>query len=137
MAANSKYSKTLYRQLWVFRIIDWVCLFLPTIIYVFIALFDSGVVVYGKVAVSASVIMALIFTLINIVTKKKISCVIWILMVGLIVALHDLVLPLVIIMAITSALHDFLLQPLVETYKTAYISSRTDDDKREFEKLNP
>lgn len=137
MAAKSKYSKTLYRQFWLYRILDWVCLFLPTIIYVFIALFDTGVVVYGKIAVSATVIMALIFTFVNIVAKKKISCVIWILMVGLIVALHDLVLPLVIIMAVTSALHDFVLAPLVETFKTAYISSRTDDNKREFEKLNP
>lgn len=131
---KNKFTSTLYKQLWLYRLLDWACLFLPTIIYVFIALFDTGVVIYGKVAVSASVIMALIFTVINIVAKKKITCVIWILMIGLIVALNNLVLPLIIIMAITSAMHDFLLGPLTETYRTAYLASKTDDKKREFEK---
>lgn len=35
--AKSEYTKTLQRQFWLFRILDWICLFLPTIIYVFVA----------------------------------------------------------------------------------------------------
>jgi len=134
--AKSEYTKTLQRQFWLFRILDWICLFLPTIIYVFIAWFDTGVLVYGKVAVTGTVLIAAILTAFNILMKKRLTCIIWIALIGLAVAFREFLFPLIVIMAVTSCIHDFLLAPLVDTFKVKLISSKTDDDKKAFEAKN-
>lgn len=131
--AKSEYTKTLIRQFWLYRILDWICLFSPTIIYVFIALFSGGVTVTGKVTVVGTVLIALVLTIFNIIMKKRLTCIIWIGLIGLYVAFKEALLPLIVIMAITSVMHDFLLAPLTETYKTKMLASKTDDDKKEFE----
>ena len=133
---KSEYTKTLEKQLTLFRIFDWICLFLPTIIYVFIAWFDTGVTVAGKVSVAGTVLIALILTVFNIIAKKNLTCVIWIVLIGLFVAFERFLIPLIFIMAITSALHDFLLGPLTATYSTKVIASKTEDERKAFESVN-
>lgn len=133
---KSKYTETLEKQLILFRIFDWICLFLPTIVYVFIAWFDSGITVAGKVSVAGTVLIALILTVFNIIAKKNLTCVIWIVLIGLFVAFKEFLIPLIFIMAITSAIHDFLLGPLTETYNTKVIASRTEDERKAFESVN-
>lgn len=133
---KSKYTETLEKQFILFSIFDWICLFLPTIIYVFIAWFDSGITVPGKVAVAGTVLIALILTVFNIIAKKNLTCVIWIVLIGLFVAFDQFLIPLIFIMAITSAIHDFLLGPLVETYKMKVVASKTEDERKAFESVN-
>lgn len=130
----SDYTKALKNKYLWFKVLDWLCLFAPTIIYVIVALFSTGVVVTGKVAIVSTVLIALILTLFNIIVKKKISCIPWILLIGLHIAFSEYLFPLIIIMAITSALHDFLLMPLVNSYKIKVISSKTIDDREAFSK---
>lgn len=134
--AKSAYTKTLAKQFWLFRILDWLCLFLPTIIYVFMAWFDDGVLVYGKVAVTGTVLIAAILTVFNIIMKKRLTCIIWVALIGLFVAFEKVLFPLIVIMAVTSFLHDFLLAPLVDTFKVKLLASKTDDEKRAFEAKN-
>ena len=133
---KSEYTKTLEKQLTLFRIFDWICLFLPTIIYVFIAWFDTGVTVAGKVTVAGTVLIALILTVFNIIAKKNLTCVIWIVLIGLFVAFERFLIPLIFIMAVTSCIHDFLLGPLVETYRVKVLSSKTEDERKAFESVD-
>lgn len=133
MSAKSEYTKTLCKQYWLYLILDWTCLFAPTIIYVFIALFSTGVTTTGKVSVVGTVLIAGILTIFNIIMKKRLTCIIWITCIGLYIAFTEYLLSLVIIMAVTSAIHDFILAPLVDTYKVKKISAKTDDDRKAFE----
>ena len=134
---KSKYTKTLEKQLTLFRIFDWICLFLPTIIYVFIAWLDTGIVtVAGKVTVAGTVLIALILTVFNIIAKKNLTCVIWIVLMGLFLAFERFLFPLIFIMSITSAIHDFLLGPLVETYRFKVLASKTEDERKAFESVD-
>lgn len=133
---KSNYTKTLEKQLTLFRIFDWICLFLPTIIYVFIAWFDTGVTVAGKVSVAGTVLIALILTVFNIIAKKNLTCVIWIVLIGLFVAFERFLIPLIFIMAVTSCIHDFLLGPLTATYSTKVIASKTEDERKAFESVD-
>lgn len=128
---KSEYTKTYARQYWLYKILDWICLFAPVITYVFIALFDSGITVSGKVSVVGTVLIAAILTVFNIIAHRNLRCIIWIVLIGLYVAFKNYLLPLVIIMAVSSILDDFILGPLVAYYKSKVIASKTIDERIE------
>lgn len=127
--ANSEYTKNVRRQLWLYRIIDIMCLFLPVAVYVVIALTEDGVTVAGKVSVVGTVSIALILCVFNVVAQKKLRCPIWIILIGLYVAIQKYLLPLIIILAITTILDDLVLTPIISYYRTKLISSKTIDER--------
>ena len=111
--ASSNYTKRLRRNLWILRVTDWVLLFVPLIVYVFIALFDGGVTAAGRVSVVASVMIAIILTAFNVISQKKLRCPLWIVLIGLYVAVKEWLLPLIILLAVTSVLDDIIFAPLI------------------------
>lgn len=111
--ASSNYTKRLRRNLWILRVTDWVLLFVPLIVYVFIALFDGGVTAAGRVSVVASVMIAIILTAFNVISQKKLRCPLWIVLIGLYVAVKEWLLPLIILLAVTSVLDDLIFAPLI------------------------
>lgn len=131
--AVSEYTKKCRAKLWLYRILDWLCLFAPVIIYVVIALCDGGVVATGKIAVVGTVTIALVLTAINVLAQKRLRCPIWIVLLGLYVAIKEYLLPLIIILAITSILDDLVFTPLITYYYTATVSSKTMDARQEAE----
>lgn len=130
--ASSKFTKECRFKLWFFRILDWVCLAAPLIVYVIMAL-AGGAVVAAKVAVVSTVMVALILTAFNILAQKKLRCPIWIILIGLFVAIKQYLLPLIIILAITSVLDDLVFTPLISYYKTKLISNKAIDERIEDE----
>lgn len=126
---TTDYTKNVRRQLWLYRIIDIMCLFLPVAIYVVIALTEDGVTVAGKVSVVGTVAIALILCVFNVVAQKKLRCPIWIILIGLYVAIQKYLLPLIIILAITTILDDLILTPIISYYRTKLISSKTIDER--------
>ncbi len=70
---SSKYTRDARFKLWLFRILDWICLGLPIIIYVIIALAGDGLVAQ-KVAVVATTMVAIILTVVNIIAQKRLRC---------------------------------------------------------------
>lgn len=70
---SSKYTRDARFKLWLFRILDWICLGLPIIIYVIVALAGDGLVAQ-KVAVVATTMVAIILTVVNIVAQKRLRC---------------------------------------------------------------
>lgn len=130
----SKYTKECRFKLWLFRILDWICLVAPLIIYIIIALSSGEAVVVQKVAVVSTTMVAIILTAFNVLSQKKLRCPIWIILIGLFVAIRDYLMPLIIILAITSILDDLVFTPLIGYYKTKLISNKAMDERLPDEK---
>jgi len=127
--ASSRFTKECRFKLWFFRILDWICLAAPLIIYVIIALSSGDAIVAQKVAVVSTTMVALILTAFNVISQKKLRCPIWIVLIGLFVAVRDYLMPLIIILAITSVLDDLVFTPLISYYKTKLISNKAIDER--------
>lgn len=132
--AQSEYTKVSRIKLWLCRILDWICLFLPVIVYIGIALFTTGVSTSGKVAVVGTVVVALILTIFNVIAQKRLRCPIWIVLIGLFVAVKKWLLPLIIILAITSIMDDLLFTPLIAHYKAQLEANKVYDERSAAEK---
>jgi len=78
---------------------------------------------------------ALIFTIINVVFKYHMRSTIWILMIGLYVAVDNII-PLLIISAIATILDEFILSPLARHYKSKYVINKEIDKRIPNEPLN-
>ena len=82
----------------------------------------------SKVTLGVCFTTALILTIINVVFKYHMRSTIWILMIGLYVAVDNII-PLLIILAITTILDEFILTPLSRHYKSKYTINK-EIDKR-------
>ena len=131
--AQSTFTKNCRIKLWLYRILDWICLFAPVLVYICIALFSGGVAVLGKVSIVATVIIALVLTVINIIAQKRLRCPIWIILIGLYIAIQQYLMPLIIILAVTSVMDDLLFTPLIHYYYTKLVASKTIDEREEAE----
>lgn len=128
--ATSAFTKKSRTLLWTWRIIDWICLFLPLIVYVVIGLANGNVTTTAKVGLVGMLFMALIFTCINVIAQKNLRAPIWCLLLGIYIAMDKWLLPLIVILAITSILDDVLFTPVIHYYYTQTVASKT-IDKRE------
>lgn len=126
---GSKYTKTCRFKLWFFRILDWICLGAPLIIYVIVALANGEALVSQKVAVVSTAMIALMLTVFNAISQKNLRCPIWIILIGLFVAIRDYLMPLIIILAVTSILDDLVFTPLISYYRTKLISNKAMDER--------
>ena len=131
--ACSEFTKCCRRKLWFFRILDWVCLSLPLLVYLTMALADDGIKVGYKVAVVGTLVIAVILTIFNIIAQKRLRCPIWIILIGLFVAIRDHLLPLIIILSIVSVLDDLVFTPIIHYYYTKTVASKAIDQRLEAE----
>lgn len=132
----SNYTKKAWKVLWLLRLADFVFLFVPVIVYIVIALASGGVTVAGRVSVVASVMVSIILTSFNVITKRNLRSPRWIVLIGLYVAVREQLLPLVIMLAVTSVLDDIVFTPLIDHYKhvvetSLVIDRRMGDNLRE------
>lgn len=126
--AQSNYTKICRTKLWLYRILDVLCLCTPLLVYICVALGQEGLAVQ-KVALVGCLTIALILTVINVIAQKRLRCPIWIIIIGLYIVVQKLLLPLIIILAVTSVLDDLCFTPLIEYYRTKLIASKVDDDR--------
>lgn len=129
--AQSDYTKVTRKKLWLFRILDAICLFSPVIIYFFIGITSDGVTSLRKFALATMVTVALILTVVNVIAQKRLRCPIWIILVGLYIAIEKWLLPLIIILAVTSVMDDFLFTPIIAHYKQKLEASKVIDERKE------
>ena len=127
--AESNYTKVCRAKLWLYRSLDLIILFAPVIVYTIIALTKDGVTVPGRVAVVVSVCIALILSLFNIIAQKRLRCPIWIILIGLYVAIKEILLPLIIILAVVTVIDDLILTPLITYYRTKLITNKSIDER--------
>ena len=127
---GSEYTKVCRRKLWLYRILDALLLLGPLVYYFFVAVSKDGPLV-GKVSVVGTVAIALILTLFNVIAQKRLRCPIWIVLIGLFIAVRDYMLPLIIMLAVASVIDDLILTPLISYYRTKLISNKAIDDREE------
>lgn len=99
----------------------------PLLVYSIIGLFNAPPA--KAVTLTITLITVLIFTLINLIFKHRIRCTTFVLLAGIYAALGHIT-SLIIIMAITTALDEFVVVPLYHKYKNLY-TINNEIDKRE------
>lgn len=127
--AQSEFTKVTRLKLWAWRLIDWIVLFIPTIVYVFVGLFDEGTLGVEKFGLVSCVVVALIFTLFNVIAQKRLRCPLWILLIGLYIVMRDKLMPLIIILAVTTTMDDLVLTPLVQYYRSKLVAHKAIDER--------
>lgn len=113
----SQTTKSLKNKTYLFHILSWILTFLPILIWLGIALAKSNDVT--KTALAISVLVAFLLTLVNLLLKYSIRSTIWILLIGIYVALKDIT-PLLIIIAVCTIIDEFIVHPLYKHYKERY-----------------
>ena len=113
----SQATKSLKTKTYIFHFLSWVLTFLPILIWLGIALAKSNDVT--KTALAISVLIAFLLTLVNLLLKYSIRSTIWILLIGIYVALKDIT-PLLIIIAVCTIIDEFIVHPLYKHYKERY-----------------
>ena len=106
------------------RLLSFTLTVLPVIIYTIMGFMDGTI--REKVSLGICVILALIFVLINIMFKYHIRSTLWVLLIGIYVCIDNII-PLLIIMAATTIIDEFVLVPLINKYKNKYIINKEID----------
>ena len=99
---------------------------LPVLIFVILGFINGSA--GQKFTLGICALIAGILTLINLMFKYKIRSSIWILLIGIYVCVDNII-PLLIIIAISTIIDEFILEPLVKSYKAKYIINK-EIDKR-------
>ena len=107
-----------------FRIFSIVLTVLPIAIYTIIG-FCSGSV-RQKVTLGLCLILVFIMVMINVIIKHRMRSMIWIMLVGIYVSCYNIV-PLLIVMAITTILDECVFEPLCKVYKEKYTINKEID----------
>ena len=131
MNKGSNFTQVCRRKLWLYRVIDAIILVGPLLYYFFAALCDGGVTGVGKVSVVGTVSIALILVMFNVIAQKRLRCPIWIVLIGFYVAVRDWLLPLIVMLAISSILDDLFLTPIISYYRSKLIANKAIDEREE------
>lgn len=108
--------------------IDFIILVIPTVVYVVMGIIAEGRAVYEKVTLISAIFIALVLLLFNIVMKKHLRSPIWIILIGIYVALEN-IMPLIIMIAASSIIDELFLDPFIKRTKVEVISNKTLDKR--------
>ena len=106
------------------RLLSFTITVLPVIIYTIKGFMDGSI--GEKVSLGICIILALMFMLINVMFKYHIRSTLWVLLIGIYVCIDNII-PLLIIMAATTIIDEFVLVPLINKYKNKYIINKEID----------
>lgn len=108
------------------RVLSFIFTMIPVLIYVILG-FIKGTM-GSKISLGVCLVLALVFTLINVLFKHRIRCTLWILIIGIYVCIDNII-PLLFIMAASTAIDEFILHPLAKKYNNLYTINK-EIDKR-------
>lgn len=104
--------------------------FLPLFIYIIMGYVNVEIEESKKVVLSFTLIAAVILSVYNLLAKKHLRSVVWILLLGVYYAVQKIEL-LLLLMAICTIIDEFIVEPLVKKYKFKYKANREIDDRME------
>lgn len=113
----------------IFHLLSWILAFLPITIWLGIAMAKSTEVT--KQALGLTIVVSGLFFLANLILKYHIRSTVWILLIGIYIALKDIT-TLLIIIAVCTILDEFLVTPLYKHYRDRYKINK-EIDKRQGE----
>lgn len=130
MTETTQKYKTTY---WILFGISILLNFLPLIVYIIKGYASIEVSEARKVTLTMTMMIALMLSIYNILAKKHMRSVIWILLLGVYFAVQKIEL-LLLLMAICTIVDEFIVEPLMKKYKLKWktnceIDSRLEDIK--------
>lgn len=114
---KSEQTKKYKKEYILFNILSILCSITPIIIYTIIGLVNGSI--GQKTTLGICLLVTIIFTIFNILFKHRIKCTIWIMLIGIYLCI-DNIMPLLFIMAGTTALDEFVFVPLAKAKKNKY-----------------
>ena len=99
---------------------------IPILIYVVIGFMEGTI--GQKITLGMCLVAVIILVILNLLFKHIPRCGVWIILAGLAYACNSIV-PLLLIMAITTAIDELVLSPLAKKYKNLYTINK-EIDKR-------
>ena len=117
------------RGLWICRILSVLLTLLPVVYYVIKGFTDESIGTKQKACLGCMVCLAITLYLINVLMKYSIRSTIWVLLLGVYVCLED-ILPLILMLAISTIIDEFILTPLKKHYASVYKINK-EIDRRE------
>lgn len=112
------------------RLLSFMLTILPVIIYAIMGFMHGSI--GKKVSLGICVVLALIFVLINVMFKYHIRSTLWIMLIGIYICIENII-PLLITMAASTIIDEFVLVPLIKKYKDKYIINKEIDLRGENE----
>ena len=108
------------------RILSVILLLAPIIVFSIIGFIEGQV--HEKLVLGCTLVTALILVLINAIFKYNIRSTLWICILGIYMCL-DNIMPLLLIIAISTIIDEFIVTPLQKKYKNLYVINN-EIDKR-------
>ena len=127
MTETTKKYKTIYWTLFTASI---ALNFLPLFIYVIQGYASIEVEESRKVVLTGSIMISALLCIYNVLAKKHLRSVIWILLLGVYYAIQKIEL-LLIIMAICTIVDEFVVEPLCKKYKSKWLTNSEIDSRLE------
>lgn len=124
MSDRTKKFRNLY---WIFLILSILSNICPLAVYTIQALINADLV-HEKVALTMTVFIVLILTIISLINKITLRSRLWIILIGIYLCLDYIMTPLIII-AICQIMDELIFSPLKKRYKNRLIINK-EMDKR-------
>lgn len=118
----------------IFRLLSLILTILPLLVYIIMAFINGKP--SQKVTMGICCFTSLIFVMINIVFKYHIRSTIWVCLIGIYCCISNIV-PLLIIMAITTILDEFIFTPLSKKYNSQYKINKEIDKRAPESEIQP
>lgn len=125
MELNERTKKAKSRY-YLFKTLSICLTFLPLFVYVIIAFVNGEPL--EKFTMGCMVTIALSFVILNFIMKYNIRSTVWVLIIGIYLCLDNIT-PLLIIMAVSTVLDEFVISKLANKYKNQFIINK-EIDKR-------
>lgn len=120
-------TKSYRIKYWIFFIASLLLNVTPLAVYTIMAL-CQGQLVYQKVALTMTVFVVLIMTIISIVNKITLRSRLWLVLIGVYICIGEILTPLIII-ACCQCIDEIIVHPLKQCYKNKLTISK-EIDKR-------
>lgn len=115
------------RAYWIFAIMSLLLNICPLAVYTIKALYEANLT-HEKIALSMTVFVVLIMTIISIANKIVLRSRLWIILIGVYICIDYIMTPLIII-AVCQILDELLIAPLKKSFKNKLIINK-EIDKR-------
>ena len=123
MELNARTKKAKNRYI-LFKTLSICLTFLPLIVYVIMAFIKGAPL--QKFTMGCMVTLALIFVMLNVIMKYNIRSTVWVLILGIYLCLDNIT-PLLIIMAVSTILDEFVVSKLAIKYKNQFTINKEID----------
>lgn len=106
------------------RLLSFILTVLPVILYAILGFYNGSI--GEKVSLGVCTLLAIMFVIINVMFKYHIRSTLWIMIIGIYICVDNII-PLLITMAASTIIDEFVLIPLIKKYKDKYIINKEID----------